>query len=82
LLDALDRVGLAVASCDSDLIGVEVSVPLDDPDSVLVVTTWPSSRHYERWLAGAGWARIRIAIEPLLAADPEWHVYRLVDAVA
>jgi quinol monooxygenase YgiN len=82
LLGALDRFGLAAASGDPDLIGVEVSVPLDDPDSVLVVMTWPSSRHHERWLAGSGWTRIRTAIEPLLAADPEWHVYRLVDAVA
>jgi hypothetical protein len=44
--------------------------------------SWPSSRHYERWLAGSGWGRIRSAIEPLLAAEAEWHVYRLVDAVA
>ena len=82
LLAALDGAGLAAASCDSDLIGVEVSVPLDDCDSALLVTTWPSALHYERWLAGSGWAGVRAAIEPLLADDPEWHVYRLVDAVA
>jgi quinol monooxygenase YgiN len=81
LLAALDRLGLAAAADDADLIEVELHVPLDDQDRVLVVSSWPSSEHYARWRRGPGWKRIYSAIEPLLAQEPEAHLYRLIDSI-
>lgn len=80
LLQVLDQVTLAAAD-DAFLIEIELHVSLDDPDRVLVVTAWPSPEHYERWGEGPGWPRILEAIEPLLAEEPETHVYRLVDSI-
>jgi quinol monooxygenase YgiN len=81
LLAALDQLELAAAADDAFLIEVELHVPLDDPDSVLVVTMWPSPEHYRRWEQDAGWRQIQDAIEPLLAREPEVHVYKLVDSI-
>ena len=81
LLAALDRLELAAAADDAFLIEVELHIPLDNPDRVLIVSTWPSPEHYTRWRQGAGWDRIYDAIEPLLAEEPDVHVYRLVDAI-
>jgi quinol monooxygenase YgiN len=82
LIAALERLELAAVSEQSDLIAAEISVPLDDPETVIVGTTWPSPAHCERWLDGPAWARISSTVEPLIATVPEWHLYRLVDAVA
>jgi quinol monooxygenase YgiN len=81
LLATLDRLELAVATGDRDLLEVEVHVPVDDPDGVLVVSTWPSPEHYERWRSGPGWERILQALDGLVAQPPETSVYRLVDAI-
>jgi quinol monooxygenase YgiN len=81
LLAALDRLELAAAADDAFLIDVELHVPLDDPDRVLVVSAWPSPEHYARWQQTPAWQRIDDAIAPLLAQDPETHVYRLVDSI-
>ena len=82
LLGALDRLELAAAVDDAFLIDVELQLPLDDPDSVLVISSWPSPEHYARWESGIGWKTISNAIGPLLAREPEAHVYRLVDSIA
>ena len=81
LVAALDRLELAAAADDAFLIDVELHVPLDDPDRVLVVTAWPSPEHYRRWEQDIGWKQIQDEIEPLLAEEPEVHVYRLVDSI-
>jgi quinol monooxygenase YgiN len=81
LLAALDRLELAAAADDAFLIDVELHVPLDDPDRVLIVSMWPSPEHYRRWEQDLGWKRIRDEIGPLLAEEPEVHVYRLVDSI-
>ena len=81
LLVALDRLELAAAADDAFLIEVELHVPLDNPDRVLIVSTWPSPEHYTRWRQGAAWERIYDAIESLLAEEPDVHVYRLVDSI-
>jgi quinol monooxygenase YgiN len=81
LLAALDRLELAAAADDAYLLDVEIHVPLDDPDGVLVVTRWPSAEHYARWRHNSGWKRIHDAVEPLLAQEPEDHVFRLVDSI-
>ena len=49
--------------------------------ALLVVTGWPSPEHYQRWEQEIGWKQILDAIDPLLAAEPEAHVYRLVDSI-
>ena len=81
LVAALDRLELAAAADDAFLIDVELHVALDDPDRVLVVTRWPSPEHYRRWEQDIGWQQILDEIEPLLAAEPEAHVYRVVDSI-
>ena len=81
LLRALDTVELGVAARSSDLIEVEVFVPIDNPDRVLVVSSWPSAEHFERWRTGPESGRLEAALEGLLAGKPETHVYRLVDAL-
>ena len=81
LIAALDRLELAAAADDAFLIDVALHVPLDDPDRVLVVSTWPSPEHYRRWEVDVGWKQIQDEIDPLLAEQPEVHVYRLVDAI-
>ena len=82
LVALLDRLELAAAFEQPDVITVAISVPLDDPDVVVVTTMWPSPAHWERWLAGPAWKRMSLALAPSVAARPEWHVYRLIDAVA
>jgi quinol monooxygenase YgiN len=81
LVATLDRVEVAATADDVDRGTVELHVPVDDPDRVLVVSMWPSAEHYERWLLGRAWETIYEAIEPLLAEEPETHVYRLVDSI-
>jgi quinol monooxygenase YgiN len=81
LVAALDRLELAAAADDAFLIDVELHVPLDDPNRVLVVSMWPSPEHYRRWQQDIGWKQIQDAIGPLLAEEPEVHVYRLVDSI-
>jgi quinol monooxygenase YgiN len=81
LLGALEKLELAAAADDAYLLEVEVNASLDDPDRVLVVSGWPSAEHYERWQRDHGWKSILEPIEPLLAAEPEVHVYRLADSI-
>jgi quinol monooxygenase YgiN len=81
LLAALDRLELAAAADDAYLIEVEVEASLDDPDRALVVCAWPTPEHYERWQRDHGWEPLFESIEPLLAAEPDVHAYRMVDLI-
>src|SRR5262245_25063006 len=81
LLAALDAIDLAAAADDSYLLELEVEASRDDPDGVVVVSGWASERHYQRWKHDPGWCSILQPVEPLLAAEPEVHVYRLTDAI-
>jgi quinol monooxygenase YgiN len=82
LVALLERLELTASFEQLDLLGIDILVPLDDPEVVLVTATWPSPAHADRWFAGPGWTRMSLALAPFLAAEPHWHVYRLVDAVA
>ena len=81
LLNALEGLELRAAADDAYLVDVDVSAALDDPDVVLVVSSWPSPEHYERWQADHGWPTIVSPLRQLLASEPELHVYRLVDSI-
>jgi quinol monooxygenase YgiN len=77
LLAALDAIDLAAAADDSYLLELEVEASRDDPDGVVIVSGWSSARHYQRWEHDPGWCSVLQQVEPLLAAKPEVHVYRL-----
>jgi quinol monooxygenase YgiN len=81
LITSLELLELGTFSTTPDLLRVETFVPVDDPDAVVLATTWPSVEHFERWASGSAWQEARAAIAPLLEGDPEWQVYRLVDAL-
>ena len=81
VLAALDGLELQAAADDAYLFDVDVSASVDDADEVLVVCAWPTPEHYERWQADNGWPSLVDPLRPLLASEPEVHVYRLVDSI-
>ena len=81
VLAALDGLELSAAADDAYLMEVDVSASVDDPERVLVVSSWPTPEHYDRWQRDHGWQPILEPVLPLLAAEPELHVYRLVDSI-
>lgn len=83
LLRILERLGvLAVASEQPGFLGVEVAASVDDEDDVVIVGSWASLEHYERWRAGPVPDRLLQQIEGLLTTGPVNRVYRIVEAVS
>jgi quinol monooxygenase YgiN len=83
LLRTLERLGvLAVAGGEPGILGIEVAASIDDEDDIVIVGSWASEEHYERWRAGPVPARLSQEIEGLLAAAPVSRVYHVVEAVS
>jgi len=83
LVRAFERLGvLQAASAQPGFLGAELHVPLDDADHVLVLASWASPEAYQAWLDNPIREAARAELEPLLAAEPEPHLYRVVEAVS
>ena len=83
LLHALEGLEvLAVATAQPGFLGVEVAASAADGDSVVIVGSWASPAHYERWLAGPIPGKLLAQIEDLLAEPPDSRVYRIVESVS
>ncbi len=83
LLQVFERLGiLAAASEQPGFLGAELQVPLDDDEELLVTAGWASPEHYQAWLESPVRAAMRDELEPLLAAEPEPRLYRVVEAVS
>ena len=83
LLLILERLGvLAVASePQPGFLGVEVAASVDDPDDIVIIGSWASVEHYERWRRGAVSGTVVEQIEGLVTGVPEGRVYHVVEAV-
>jgi heme-degrading monooxygenase HmoA len=83
LLQVFERLGvLALASQQPGFLGAELQVPLDDGDEVLVTAAWASPEHYEAWLASPVREAMGDELMPLLEAEPERRVYRVVETIS
>lgn len=83
LLRILERLGvLAVASEQPGFLGVEAAASVGDEDDVVIVGSWASPEHYEKWLAGPIPGRLLQDIEGLLATAPESRLYRIAESVS
>ena len=83
LLRILEQLGvLAVVSGQPGFLDVEVATSVDDEDDVVIVGSWASTEHYERWLAGQLPGQLLPQIEDLLATEPVSRVYRIVESVS
>jgi quinol monooxygenase YgiN len=82
LTNTLDRLELlAAARQEPGFLGVELQLPFDDDDCLLVWSTWASREHYERWLNGPGCDEMLREISELLADEPVFRTYHVVDAI-
>ena len=82
LLATLDRVEVrAAAGQEPGLLAVELQVPLDDGDRLLVWSAWSSPAHVERWLAGPSCERLLREVGGLLADEPVFQTYHVADAI-
>lgn len=83
LLRTVEQLGvLAVASGQPGFIDVEVAASVDDEDDLVIVGSWASLEHYERWLAGPISGRLLQQIEGLLTIAPVSRVYRIVESTS
>jgi heme-degrading monooxygenase HmoA len=83
LLRTLERLGvLAVAGDQPGFLDVEVAASVDDEDDVVIVGSWASTEHYERWRSGPLPGQLLPHIEGLLAAEPVSRVYHVVESVS
>ena len=82
VLRALDELAVfAAKQREPGFLGAEIQLPFGDDQRLLVWSAWASREHYERWLGStAGQALLR-AIRPLLAEEPVWRVYQVVEAI-
>ena len=82
LLDVLGRLEiLAAVRNQPGFLGAELHVPDDDDDHVVIWTAWASREHYERWLAGPVCEDMLREVGDLVAEEPEFRLYHVVDAV-
>jgi quinol monooxygenase YgiN len=82
LLAVLDRLEILAAVGDQPgFLGAELHVPFDDDEHVLIWTAWASREHYERWLAGPSCADLLREVGPLVAEDPVFRLYHVVETV-
>ena len=83
LLRILERLGvLAMASEQPGFLGVEVAASFDDEDDIVIIGSWASREHYERWRAGSVPGELLEQIEALLATAPVSRVYHIVETVS
>jgi len=83
LLRVLERLGvLAMAREQPGFLGVEVATSVDDEDDIVIIGSWASQEHYERWHAGPVPDRLVEQIEDLLTTAPVNRVYHIVEAVS
>ncbi len=83
LLRILERLGvLAMASEQAGFLGVEVAASVDDEDDIVIIGSWASQAHYERWYAGPVPAQLIAQVEDLVTAEPINSVYHIVEAVS
>jgi quinol monooxygenase YgiN len=81
-LRALDELAfLAAKRRQPGFLGAEIQLPFDDDERLLVWSSWASREHYERWLGGPAGQKLLRAIRTLLAEEPVWRVYQVVDAI-
>jgi quinol monooxygenase YgiN len=82
LLNALDRLEvLAAARQEPGFLAVELQLPFDDEDCLLVWSAWASREHYERWLAGPACEEMLWEIGELVADEPVFRAYHVVNAI-
>ena len=48
---------------------------------VLIWSAWASREHYERWFAGPSCADLLREVGPLVAEDPVFRLYHVVESV-
>jgi len=83
LLRILERLGvLAMASEQPGFLGVEVAASVDDEDNIVIIGSWASQEHYDRWRAGPVPGQLVEQIESLLTGEPVNRVYHIVEAVS
>ncbi|HVP75904.1 MAG TPA: antibiotic biosynthesis monooxygenase [Gaiellaceae bacterium] len=82
VVNALNRLEVITAAREQPgFLAAEVQVPYDDPNQLLVWSSWASREHYERWLASPACEAMFREIAKLVAEEPELRVYHVVDAV-
>ena len=82
LLRALDRLAvLAAKRGQPGFLAAEIQLPLEDDERLLVSSSWASREHYERWLGSPAGQEMLREIRRLLAEEPVWRVYQVVDAI-
>jgi heme-degrading monooxygenase HmoA len=72
---------LEVASATPGFLDSQLGLAADDPDELLVTSTWESDESYDGWLESPVRERIRPELEELLAAPPTPRVYETVRVV-
>lgn len=78
-----EALGVLVVSGDQpNLIAAELAVDEDDENEHLLIAEWPSAEHYQRWSSGALADDLLQRIEPHLAAEPETHLFRVVESIS
>jgi quinol monooxygenase YgiN len=82
LLQELDRLEVFVAVREqAGFLSAEVLLAEDDPDAVLVVGSWSSAEHFERWRESPAREKMLLGLRPLVVKEPEARVYHVVDAI-
>lgn len=82
LLAVLGRLEILAAIGEQPgLLGAELHIPFDDDDHVLLGTAWASREHYERWFVGPFCADLLREVAGLVAEEPVFRLYRVVDAI-
>jgi len=83
LLRVLERLGvLAMAREQPGFLGVEVATSVADEDDIVIIGSWASQEHYERWRAGPVPGKLLEQIEDHVTSAPMERVYHIVEAVS
>ena len=83
VLDVLERLGvLALAGGHPGLLGIEAAASVDDEDDIVILGSWASPAHYERWRASPDHGRLLQELSPLLTTEPEARVYRIAESTS
>ena len=83
VLDVLERLGvLALAGGHPGLLAMEAAASIDDEDDIVILGSWASPAHYERWLTSADHGRLLSELSQLLTTEPEARVYRIAESTS
>jgi len=83
VLDVLERLGvLALAGGHPGFLAMEAAASVDDEDDIVILSSWASPAHYERWLASPDHDRLLRELSELLTAEPEARVYRIAESTS